>query len=57
MQLLLLLAHQLIPTSGLKLIENGLDLPVYGAKEGMVDFALLAVDTKASLPSQVIFHV
>ena len=50
---LFLLAHQLKTTLGLKLIDNGLGLPVFGAEEAIVDFALLAGDKKATLPSQV----
>ena len=50
---LLLLAHQLKPTAGLRVIDNGLGLPVYGAEERMVDYALLAADRKADLPRQV----
>ena len=50
---LFLLAHQLNLTSGLRVIENGLGLPVYGDEENIVDYALLASDQKAALPSQV----
>ena len=50
---LFLLAHQLGLTSGLRVIDNGLGLPVYGPEENVVDYALLAVDKKAALPSQV----
>ena len=35
------------------MIDNGLGLPVYGSQEKIVDYALLAADTKATLPSQV----
>ena len=45
--------YQLKTTLGLKLIDNGLGLPVFGAEEAIVDFALLAGDKKATLPSQV----
>ena len=48
-----LLAHQLSLSSGLRVIDNGLGLPVYGSEESVVDYALLAPDTKAALPSQV----
>ena len=50
---LFLLIHQLSFTSGLRVIDNGLGLAVYGSEERVVDFALLAADTKATLPSQV----
>ena len=50
---LFLLAHQLRTISGLRVIENGLGPPVFGAEETNVDFASLALDQKASLPSQV----
>ena len=50
---LVLVAHQLSLTSGLRVIDNGLELAIYGAEEGVVDYALLASDQKAVLPSQV----
>ena len=50
---LFVLAHQLSLTSGMRVIENGLGLPVYGSEESIVDYALLAADQKAALPSQV----
>ena len=50
---LFLLAHLLSLTSGLRVIANGLGLPVYGVEENVVDYALLAADKKAALPSQV----
>ena len=50
---LFLIALQLKPTAGLIMIDNGLGLPVYGAEERIVDYALLAVDQKADLPRQV----
>ena len=50
---LFVLAQQLSPTAGLRVIGNGLGLPVYGAEENVVDYAQLAVDKKAALPSQV----
>ena len=56
MQLLakiLFLAHQFCTTSGLRVIDNGIGIPVFGAEEKMVDYALLATDKKATLPSQV----
>ena len=48
-----LLAFQLKTIHGLRVIDNGLGPPVYGAEETMVDFAFLAADRKATLPSQV----
>ena len=49
-----LLAQQLSAIiSALRVLENGLGLPVYGAEETIVDYALLADDQKATLPSQV----
>ena len=51
---LFLLSHQLSLTSGLRVIDNGLGLPVYASEEEeVVDYALLADDHKAALPSQV----
>ena len=50
---LILLAHQLQMTSGLRLLDNGLGPAVFGAEEEVVDYALLAKDQKAALPSQV----
>ena len=51
---LMLLAQQLTLTSGLRVIDNGLGLPVYDSDENVVvDYALLAADTKAALQSQV----
>ena len=49
LSLLLLLGS----TSGLRVLDNGLGLPVYGAEDNVVDFASLANDQKADLPSQV----
>ena len=48
-----LLAHQLSLLSALRVLDNGLGLAAYGAKENVVDDALLAADKKAALPSQV----
>ena len=48
-----LLAQQLSAISALRVLENGLGLPVYGTEETIVDYALLAADQKANLPSQV----
>ena len=48
-----LLAQQLSALSALRVLENGLGLPVYGAEETILDYALLADDPKAALPSQV----
>ena len=50
---LFLLAHQLETTFALSVIDNGLGFPEYGAEENIVDYALLAADQKAALPSQV----
>ena len=50
---LFLLAHQLETTFGLSVIDNGLGFPEYGAEENIFNFALLAEDQKATLPSQV----
>ena len=51
---LFLLAHQLNLTSGLRVIDNGLGLPLYGAEERVVDYAVLAVDQNATLPGNVL---
>ena len=48
---LILLAHQLGLTFALRVIDNGLGLPVYNVP--LVDYAFLAADKKAALPSQV----
>ena len=40
-------------TSGLRVLDNGLGPAVFGAEEEVVDYALLAKDQKAALPSQV----
>ena len=50
---LLAIAHQVSLISGLRVIDNGLGLPVYGSEERIVDYAFLAADQKATLPSQV----
>ena len=50
---LFFLVQQLRTTSGLRVIDNGLGPLVFGAEENIVDFALLAADRKATLPSQV----
>ena len=50
---LFFLAHQLSLTSGLRVIDNQMGDPVYGAEEKMVHYAILASDQKAALPSQV----
>ena len=49
---LFLLSHQLCLTSGLRVLDNGLGLPGNN-EESIVDYALLASDQKAALPSQV----
>ena len=51
---LCLLSYQLILTSGLRVIDNGLGEAVY-YEENIFDDALLAADTEAALPSQVSF--
>ena len=38
---------------GLKVIDTGLGHAVFGAEDKIVDYALLALDEKASLPTQV----
>ena len=48
---LFLLAHQLCTAFGMRLIDNGLGLGVFGAKEKMTDYAFLAIDQKAALPT------
>ena len=48
-----ILAHQISLISGLRVIDNGLGPAVYGSEENIVDYALLADDQKAALPSQV----
>ena len=48
-----LLTHQLQTTSGLRVLDNGLGPAVFGEEEGVIDYALLAFDQKAALPSQV----
>ena len=50
---LFFLAHHLKTTLGLRVIDNGLGAPVFGAEGTIVDYALLAADQKAALPSQV----
>ena len=51
---LFVLAQQLGLTSGLRVIDNGLGPPVWSSEEnGVADYALLAIDKKAALPSQV----
>ena len=46
-------AQLLRTTSGLRVVDNGLGALVWGAEEKIVDYALLAADQKATLPSQV----
>ena len=50
---LFLFSHQLCLTSGLRVLDNGLGFAVYGSEESIGDYALLASDKKAALPSQV----
>ena len=47
------IAHQFSLTSGLRTMDNGLGLGLYGSEERIVDYAFLAADQKAPLPSQV----
>ena len=49
---LCLFSHQIILASGLRVIGNGLGEHIYTEKN-VVDYALLASDSKATLPSQV----
>ena len=50
----ILLLNQIAAISGLRVVDTGVGLPVYGAKEDIVtDFASLAGDPKSNLPSQV----
>ena len=53
----LFVAHQLIPTSALVVIDNGVGPAAYGTEESIVDYALLAADQNAALPSQVSFLI
>ena len=57
LRILFLLAHQLRTTFGLRVIDNGLGLPVFGAEEKMVNYAFLASDQKAALPTQVLIFI
>lgn len=50
---LLLVAHKLCAASTVKVIDNGLGDTLNGLEEKIVDYALLAADEKANLPSQV----
>ena len=54
LQNLFLVALQLRATSGLRVLGNGLGLPVYGAEHTIVDYAVLNEDKKANLPKQVL---
>ena len=47
------LAHQRSLTSGLRVIDNGLGLPVNDSEASIVDYAQLAADQNAALPNQV----
>ena len=52
---LCLLAYQLVLTSGLRVLDNGLGHGVWGPpEENIVDYALLADDQIAAFPSQVL---
>ena len=57
MRNLFLLAFHLTATFGLRVIDNGLGLLVFGAEEKTVNYALLASDHKAALPSQVLLLI
>ena len=48
-----LLVQHLSTKSALRVIDNGTGPAVYGAEDKMVDYAILAADQKAALPSQV----
>ena len=48
-----LLVQHLSTTLALRVIDNGMGPAVYGAEDKMVDYAILAADQKAALPSQV----
>ena len=50
------LAHQLRTTFGLRVLDNGIGPFLWGPEEVIVDYALLAADQKATLPSQVRKH-
>ena len=50
---LFFLALQLRTIFGLRVIDNGLGPPQFGAEESILNFAFLAEDQKATLPSQV----
>ena len=50
---LFFLAHHPRNIFGLRVIDNGVGFPVHGAETNVVDYALLAADQKATLPSQV----
>ena len=47
------LSSQLRSSSGLKTIDNGVGPIIWGAEEKVVDYAVLADDETAALPSQV----
>ena len=47
------LAKQHYLASALQVIDNGIGPAVYGAEDMMVDYAYLADDQNAALPSQV----
>ena len=51
--LLVAIAHQLCLASTVSVIDNGLGVTQSGLEEKIVDFAILAADEKADLPSQV----
>ena len=47
------LLNEFLPTLGLKSVDNGMGLIVFGAEEKVVDYAVLAQDQVAALPRQV----
>ena len=51
------LSSQLRSSSGLKTIDNGVGPIIWGAEEKVVDYAVLAEDETAALPSQVTFFL
>ena len=47
------LLNEFLPILGLKSVDNGMGLIVFGAEEKVVDYAVLAQDQVAALPRQV----
>ena len=50
----ILLLRQNYITTALRVIENGLGLPIFMEEDIMFDYAILADDQKGALPTQVI---